>query len=130
MPITSGEHIGPFVIRTPLGKGGMGEVYLAFDPRLGRELAIKILPAGAVGSAERRVRFVQEAKLASALNHRNIITIYDIDSVEVDGTPVDFVAMEYVAGKTLDKAIGVIGTGRNWNTILKLYEIAKSKEVS
>ena len=58
----------------------MGEVYLAFDPRLGREVAIKVLLPGAVGNAERRARFVQEAKLASALNHRNIVTIYDIDS--------------------------------------------------
>jgi eukaryotic-like serine/threonine-protein kinase len=106
MPITAGENLGPFEIRAPLGKGGMGEVYLAFDPRLGREVAIKVLPAGAVGNAERRARFVQEAKLASALNHRNIITIYDIDAAEVDGKLVDFVAMQYVPGKTLDKLIG------------------------
>ena len=106
MPITAGEHIGPFVIRAPLGKGGMGEVYLAFDPRLGREIAIKVLPAGAVGNAERRARFMQEAKLASALNHRNIVTIFDIDSAEVDGQLLDFVAMQYVPGRTLDKLIG------------------------
>ncbi len=106
MPIAAGEHLGPFVIRTPLGKGGMGEVYLAFDPRLGREIAVKVLHSGAMANAERRARFVQEAKLASALNHRNIVTIYDIDSAEVDGHLVDFVAMEYVRGKTLDKLIG------------------------
>jgi eukaryotic-like serine/threonine-protein kinase len=106
MAITAGEHLGPFVIRTPLGKGGMGEVYLAFDPRLSREVAIKVLPAGAVGNAERRARFVQEAKLASALNHRNIITIFDVDTAESDGKLLDFVAMEYVHGKTLDKLIG------------------------
>jgi Tol biopolymer transport system component len=84
----------------------MGEVYLALDPRLGREVAIKVLPAGAAGNAERRSRFVQEAKLASALNHRNIVTIYDIATTEVDGQPVDFISMEYVHGKTLDKVIG------------------------
>ncbi len=106
MRITTGEHLGPFVIRAPLGNGGMGEVYLAFDPRLGREVAIKVLPAGAVGNAERRARFVQEAKLASSLNHRNIVTIYDVDTAAADGNPVDFVAMEYVNGKTLDKLIG------------------------
>ncbi len=106
MPISVGEHIGPFVIRASLGKGGMGEVYLAFDPRLGRELAIKVLPAGVVGNAERKARFVQEAKLASALNHRNIVTIYDIDNAQVDGQVLDFVAMEYVRGRTLDKLIG------------------------
>src|SRR5271165_3906650 len=105
MPIRAGEHIGPFVIRASLGEGGMGEVYLASDPRLGREVAIKVLRAGAIGNAERRARLVQEAKLASALNHHNIITIYDIDSAEVDGKLLDFVAMEYVHGKTLDKLI-------------------------
>src|ERR1700728_2929313 len=105
MPIAAGENLGPFVIRAPLGKGGMGEVYLAFDPRLGREVAIKVLPAGAVGNAERRARFVQEAKLASALNHRNIVTIFDVDTTESDGKLLDFVAMEYVQGKTLDKLI-------------------------
>src|SRR5579862_5047081 len=106
MPIAAGEHLGPFVIRAPLGKGGMGEVYLAFDPRLGREVAIKILLANASANRERKARFVQEAKLASSLNHRNIVTIYDIDSANIDGTPVDYVAMEYVRGKTLDKLIG------------------------
>ena len=84
----------------------MGEVYLAFDPRLGRELAIKVLLPGAIVNPERRARFVQEAKLASSLNHRNIVTIYDIDTANADGQPVDFVAMEYVPGKTLDKLIG------------------------
>jgi serine/threonine protein kinase len=84
----------------------MGEVYLAFDPRLGREIAIKVVPAGAVGNAERRARFVQEAKLASALNHRNIVTIYDVDTAEADGKLLDFVAMEYVDGRTLDNLIG------------------------
>jgi eukaryotic-like serine/threonine-protein kinase len=106
MPVSAGDHLGPFVIRAPLGKGGMGEVFLAFDPRLGREVAIKVLPARAMGNAERRARFVQEAKLASALNHRNIITIYDIDTAELDGKVLDFVAMQYVPGKTLDKLIG------------------------
>jgi eukaryotic-like serine/threonine-protein kinase len=113
MPITAGEQLGPFLIRAPLGKGGMGEVYLAFDPRLGREVAIKILAAGAVADADHRARFVQEAKLASALNHRNIVTIYDVDSSEVDGASVDFVAMEYVRGKTLDKLIGRRGLRLN-----------------
>lgn len=108
-----GDRLGSFVIRGPLGKGGMGEVYLAFDPRLGREIAVKVLPAGAIGNAERRARFVQEAKLASSLNHPNIVTIYDIDSAEVDGELVDFVAMEYVPGKTLDKLIGRRGLRLN-----------------
>jgi eukaryotic-like serine/threonine-protein kinase len=106
MPIAAGDRLGSFVIRAPLGKGGMGEVYLAFDPRLGREIAVKVLLAGAIGNSERKARFVQEAKLASSLNHRNIVTIYDVDTAEVDGEPMDFVAMEYVRGRTLDKLIG------------------------
>jgi serine/threonine protein kinase/Tol biopolymer transport system component len=113
MPLSAGENLGPFVIRAPLGKGGMGEVYLAFDPRLGREIAIKVLTAGAVGNAERKARFVQEAKLASTLNHRNIVTIYDVDTGQADGQPLDFVAMEYVHGKTLDKLIGRKGLRLN-----------------
>jgi len=106
MPIVSGEQLGSFVIRALLGKGGMGEVYLAFDPRLGREVAIKVLLAGLVGNAERRARFIQEAKLASALNHPNIVTIYNIDTAEMDGKPVDYIATEYVHGRTLDQVIG------------------------
>ena len=113
MPIAAGESLGPFVIRAPLGKGGLGEVYLALDPRLGREVAIKILLASASGNRERRARFVQEAKLASSLNHRNIVTIYDIHTADIDGKPVDYVAMEYVRGKTLDKLIGRKGLRLN-----------------
>jgi Tol biopolymer transport system component/predicted Ser/Thr protein kinase len=120
MLISAGERIGPFVIRAPLGKGGMGEVYLAFDPRLEREVAVKVLLAGVAGNAERRARFAQEAKLASALNHPNIVTIYDIDTAEVDGKLVDFVAMQYVPGKTLDKLIG--RKGLRLNEVLRYAE--------
>src|SRR5260370_4507286 len=84
----------------------MGVVYRALDTPLDRPVAIKVLPAAAVGNAERRARFGQEAKSASALSHRNIITIYGIDTGEIDGQPVDFIAMEYLPGKTLDKLIG------------------------
>jgi len=113
MPIAAGEQVGPFVIRAPLGKGGMGEVYLAYDPRLNREVAIKVLLPGAMGNADRRARFVREAKLASSLSHPNIVTIYDIDSAERDAKVVDFVAMEHVRGKTLDKLIGRRGLRLN-----------------
>jgi len=83
----------------------MGVVYKAVDSRLGRTAAIKILSTGAL-NAERERRFVQEAKAASSLNHPNIVTIYDIDTQEVDGKPVQYIAMEYVAGDTLDHLIG------------------------
>ena len=83
----------------------MGVVYKAVDSRLGRTAAIKILSAGAL-NAERERRFVQEAKAASSLNHPNIVTIYDIDTQEVDGKPIEYIAMEYVAGETLAHLIG------------------------
>jgi Tol biopolymer transport system component len=84
-----------------MGEGGMGVVYKAKDTHLDRLVAIKLLPAERVAEPERKRRFIQEAKAASALNHPNIITIYDIDSAE----GVHFIAMEYVAGKTLHHLI-------------------------
>jgi eukaryotic-like serine/threonine-protein kinase len=80
-----------------LGKGGMGVVYKALDLHLDRFVAVKVLPADKVSDPARCQRFVQEAKATSALNHPNIVTIYDID--QADG--IHFMAMEFVAGKTL-----------------------------
>jgi eukaryotic-like serine/threonine-protein kinase len=85
-----------------LGEGGMGVVWKARDTHLDRFVAVKVLPAEKLTDDERRRRFTQEAKAASALNHPNIIHIYDI--AEADGVP--FIAMEYVAGKTLGEIIG------------------------
>jgi serine/threonine protein kinase len=84
-----------------LGEGGMGVVYKALDTHLDRLVAIKVLPPERIADIERKRRFVQEAKSASALNHPNIITIYDIASEN----GVDFIAMEYVPGKPLDRLI-------------------------
>ena len=86
----------------------MGVVYKAVDSRLGRTAAIKILSATAL-NPERERRFVQEAKAASSLNHPHIVTIYDIDTQEIDGKPVQYIAMEYVAGETLDHLVGKKG---------------------
>ena len=97
-----GQALGHYRIEAKLGEGGMGVVYRAFDTHLDRPVAIKILRADATTSPERKRRFVQEAKAASALNHPNIIHIYDISS----SGDTDFIAMEFVAGKTLHQLIG------------------------
>jgi predicted Ser/Thr protein kinase len=102
-----GQTLGHYRIELKLGEGGMGVVYRAFDTHLERPVAIKVLRQEAQISLERKRRFVQEAKAASALNHPNIITIYDIDTAE----GIDFIAMEYVAGKTLDRLIPRSGMG-------------------
>jgi serine/threonine protein kinase len=100
-----GKSLRSYRIESKLGAGGMGVVYKAVDSRLGRTAAIKILSTAAL-NADRERRFVQEAKAASSLNHPNIVTIYDIDTQEVDGKPIQYIAMEYVAGDTLDHLIG------------------------
>jgi len=105
-----GKTLRSYRIESKLGAGGMGVVYKAVDSRLDRTAAIKVLGASAF-SADREKRFVQEAKAASSLNHANIVTIYDIDTQEIDGKPVHYIAMEYVAGETLDHLIGRKGFG-------------------
>ena len=78
MSLPQGTRLGPYEILAPLGAGGMGEVYRASDPRLGREVAIKVLPAALTDDPERLRRFAQEARAASALNHPNILTVHDV----------------------------------------------------
>ncbi|MGH9363728.1 MAG: serine/threonine-protein kinase, partial [Thermoanaerobaculia bacterium] len=95
--ISAGSKLGPYEILAPLGAGGMGEVYRAKDPRLGREVAIKVLPASFSADADRLRRFEQEARAASALNHPNILTIHDIGMH--DGAP--YVVAELLEGATL-----------------------------
>jgi serine/threonine protein kinase/Tol biopolymer transport system component len=101
MALTSGSKLGSYEVLSLLGAGGMGEVYRARDTRLGRVVAIKVLPSERMADESRRRRFVQEARAASALNHPNIVTIYEIESA--DG--IDFIVMEYVAGEPLDAVI-------------------------
>jgi Tol biopolymer transport system component len=98
----AGSRLGPYEIVAPLGAGGMGEVYRARDTRLGREVAIKVLPANRVSDPDRKARFIQEARAASSLNHPNIVTIYDI----AQDRGIDFLVMELVSGKTLGEVIG------------------------
>jgi len=104
-----GQTISHYQVVEKLGQGGMGVVYKAKDIRLDRFVAIKVLPADSVSNADRRRRFVQEAKAASALNHPNIVTVHDLDS----SGDVNFIVMEFVAGKTLDRLIGSRGIKLN-----------------
>jgi len=97
----AGSRLGPYEIVAPLGAGGMGEVYRAKDAKLGRDIAIKVLPASVAEDRARRQRFEQEARSASALNHPNILTIYDIG--EADGAL--YIAMELVEGRTLRELV-------------------------
>lgn len=108
-----GRTISHYSLIEKLGEGGMGVVYKARDTHLDRFVAIKVLPAEKVADPERKQRFVQEAKAASSLNHPNIITIYDIGQAE----GVDFISMECVSGKTLDRLIP--RHGMRLNEVLK-----------
>src|SRR5207253_3193545 len=97
MTIAAGMRLGRYEIRSKIGAGGMGEVYLAQDTKLDRKVALKILPAEVAAHPDRMKRFVQEAKAASALNHPNIITIYESDETDSG----HFVATEFIDGETL-----------------------------
>ncbi|HEV8610295.1 MAG TPA: serine/threonine-protein kinase, partial [Thermoanaerobaculia bacterium] len=97
MTLTSGSRLGPYEIVSALGAGGMGEVYRAKDPRLGREVAIKVLPASFSKDPDRLRRFEHEARAAGVLNHPNITAVYDIGSH--DGAP--YVVTELLEGETL-----------------------------
>ena len=101
MTITAGSRLGPYEILSPIGAGGMGEVYRARDPRLGRDVAIKVLPASFSADAERLRRFEQEARAAGILNHPNITAVYDIGSH--DNAP--YVVQELLEGETLRAAL-------------------------
>src|SRR5262245_4371647 len=97
MTLSNGSRLGPYEILAPLGAGGMGEVYRARDTRLNRQVALKVLPTQFTTNAERLRRFEQEARAASALNHPNILTIYDTGAHE--GAP--FIVSELLEGETL-----------------------------
>jgi serine/threonine protein kinase len=97
-----GKTVGHYRIAAKLGAGGMGEVFLAEDTRLQRNAAIKFLPADMAADAERRQRFLNEARAASALNHPHVCVVYDVGETE-DGWP--FIAMEFVEGQSLDALV-------------------------
>jgi serine/threonine protein kinase len=102
MPIESGTKLGRYEIRSQIGAGGMGEVYLARDPKIGRDVAIKVLPSALSDDKERLARFEQEAQAAGSLNHPNILAIYDVAAE--NGT--FYVVSELLEGETLRDIIG------------------------
>src|SRR2546425_5375599 len=101
MSLLPGTKLGHYEIRSQIGKGGMGEVYLAQDTKLDRKVALKILPADVASNRDRMERFIREAKAAAALNHPNIAHVYEIG--EHDGAK--FLAMEHIDGQTLRELI-------------------------
>jgi serine/threonine protein kinase/tetratricopeptide (TPR) repeat protein len=105
MPLFPGDKLGSYQIVAPIGAGGMGEVYRARDSRLGRDVAVKVLPAGMAHEPERLARFQREARAVAALNHPHIVTIYSVE--EFNGT--NFLTMELVEGQPLDRLIGASG---------------------
>src|SRR5262249_31782097 len=105
MPLSPGNRVGSYQITTSLGAGGMGEVYRAHDSRLGRDVALKVLPAEMASDPARLERFMREARAIAALNHPHIVTIYSTE--EVDG--IRFLTMELVEGQPLDALIPASG---------------------
>src|SRR4249919_2447756 len=101
MALTSGKKLGPYEIQSPLGVGGMGEVYRATDTKLGRDVALKVLPAEMSGDPERLGRFRREAKTLAQLDHPNIVTIYSVEEYD----SVHFLTMQLVEGLPLDRLI-------------------------
>src|SRR5579872_3646736 len=97
----SGTKLGSYEIRSPLGAGGMGEVYRATDAKLGRDVALKVLPAEMAQDPERLGRFRREAKALAQLDHPNIVTIYSVEESE----GVHFLTMQLVQGLPLDRLI-------------------------
>ena len=118
MALTSGTKLGPYEIIAPLGAGGMGEVYRANDMRLGRDVALKILPESFARDADRLRRFEQEARAVAALNHPNILAMFDIG--EQNGAP--FIVSELLEGESLRAALdrGVCRSARRSNTGCRL----------
>src|ERR1039457_2817541 len=105
MALTFGTKLGPYEIQSPLGAGGMGEVYRATDTKLGRDIALKVLPAEMAHDPERLPRFWREAKALAQLDHPKIVTTYSVEEFE----GIHFLTMQLVEGQTLDRLIGTGG---------------------
>src|SRR5215203_1921142 len=101
MPLTPATRLGTYEIVGPLGVGGMGEVYRARDLRLGRDIALKVLPDDVASSPDRLARFEREARAVASLNHPNIITLHSIE----DHDGIRFLTMEVVEGESLEQHV-------------------------
>ncbi|HSS43716.1 MAG TPA: protein kinase, partial [Thermoanaerobaculia bacterium] len=97
MTISAGSRLGPYEVLSPLGAGGMGQVWRARDPKLGREVAIKVLPEAFAADAERLTRFRREAQVLAALNHPHIAAIYGLE----ESGEIEALVLELVEGETL-----------------------------
>jgi serine/threonine protein kinase len=113
MSLPDGARLGRYEVRSLLGVGGMGEVYLAEDTQLGRLVALKLLPTDVTADENRARRFMQEARAASALNHPNIIVIHEVGETEDKRL---FITTEYIEGETLRQRLG--GEGFKLPTVL------------
>jgi serine/threonine protein kinase len=113
-----GQRIGHYEIRACIGAGGMGEVWKAWDPKLRREVAIKILPAEFAADPERIARFQQEARAASALKHSNIITIHEVGQVTRPDGELYFIVTEFIEGQTLRDYLAQ--PDRNWRAGVRI----------
>src|SRR5271163_4064859 len=120
MGLAAGTKLGPYEIQSPLGAGGMGEVYRARDTRLGRDVAIKVLPAHLSSNPDLRQRMEREAKAISSLNHPHICTLHDVGSQN----GVDFLVMEYLEGETLADRLhcGAMPLDEALQTVIKVAD--------
>ena len=123
MPLAPGVRLGPYEVVSPLGAGGMGEVYKARDPRLGRDVAIKVLPGSVAADPSRLHRFEQEARAVAALSHANILAVFDIGTGDVP-----FLVTELLEGETLRAVIerGAVPLRRATDIALQLEHVPGS----
>jgi eukaryotic-like serine/threonine-protein kinase len=101
MSLGAGTRLGPYEISTPIGSGGMGDVYRARDTRLGRDVAVKVLPAAMAGDPDRQARFEREARVVASLSHPHICAIYDVGRQDAGDASIEFLVMELLEGETL-----------------------------
>src|SRR6202795_3871022 len=125
MPLAVGDRLGPYEILTPIGAGGMGEVYKARDTKLDREVAIKVLPSALARDPERLARFEREAKVLASLNHPNIAQIYGIE----ESSSGRALVMELVPGQTLQTPLPQAEALRIALQIAEALEVAHDKGI-